>query len=92
VGHHYSRGQYLGFTPELQEELGRARTTGASSERRVSEPPPASGDSPGATELKRVLEEAGGSMTQAANRLGLSRHQLRRLMKTHGLVKRFASE
>jgi transcriptional regulator of acetoin/glycerol metabolism len=84
-----SRGQYLSLTPEVQEELALPRT-GADS--RSSELPPAAAESPAAGEITRALEDVRGNVTQAANRLGLSRHALHRLIKAHGIVKRFDSE
>ena len=79
----------LTLTPELQEELAAIQASG---EARSSELPTGAGETPGVHEIRRTLEEVGGNVTQAANRLGLSRHALHRLIKAQGLVKRFDSE
>jgi transcriptional regulator of acetoin/glycerol metabolism len=76
-----SRGEYLSLTEEVTAELGASSQSTATTAA-GSLPPPAE-------ELSRVLMETGGNVTQAAQRLGLSRYAVHRLIKNHGLARKF---
>ena len=70
--------------------LDRPAETGASGvrEARASDRPSAP-PGPSAEEVTRALEVAGGSVQLAAEQLGVSRYKLYRLIKSHGLVRKF---
>ncbi len=67
--------------------LGAARTTGGAPPSGAPEQPPASSSFlPTAEEAQRALDLASGFVARAAVRLGISRHQLNRLIRRHQLT------
>jgi DNA-binding NtrC family response regulator len=79
-----SRSEYLSLTDEVEEELARSR------EGKSTSAVGSMVSSPGLTaeEVARVLVEVGGNVTHAAQRFGVSRHALHRLMKSHGIARK----
>jgi two-component system nitrogen regulation response regulator GlnG/two-component system response regulator HydG len=93
-----SRQVFLELSREVAAELAQAKsgtaatdtaaTDTAATARQPSERPSA-GPALSAEQVAGALEAAGGSMQAAAERLGVSRYQLYRLVKSYGLVRRF---
>ena len=82
-----SRSEYLSLTDEVEEELARSKEGNAGrSTSAAGSMAPSSGLS--AEEVSRVLDEVGGNVTHAAQRFGVSRHALHRLMKSHGIARK----
>jgi transcriptional regulator of acetoin/glycerol metabolism len=79
-----SRSEYLSLTDEVEEELARSREGKSTSA--AGSMAPSSGLC--AEEVARVLDEVGGNVTHAAQRFGVSRHALHRLMKSHGIARK----
>jgi DNA-binding NtrC family response regulator len=78
-------------SPEPTASSGAATPapTATATARRPSERPSAPPDQPTVQEIAEALRDAGGSVVQAAERLGVSRYVLHRWIRVYGLVKKF---
>lgn len=79
VAHTFAAGEAPGAEPSPRGSVGAAR-------RRARSP------SHSAAEVSAALDATGGNVTAAAAHLGVSRFALTRLIRAHGLVRRFGSD